>query len=177
MSTASCHPVTIVTPTWSSRTTGHFLRIASKYGYGSSTSRSSRKKLISVRSATVHCSVRRSLPVRMLLSLLSITFPQPVPHVNVDPAYRLRVALRGGGCAGLPGAPTAHGFNRRSVAAVGESDVEAAQVGLQPGVLDGDQMRGGAGFVEVRVPHPRWRDERATGLPIHPDRGADLAVG
>src|ERR1700756_3959638 len=124
MSTASCHPVTIVTPTWSSRTTGHFLRIASKYGYGSSPSRSSRKKLISVRSATVHCSVRRSLPVRMFLSLLSITFPQQVPHVNVGVGAGTPRAPSAAVGAGVPARPPPRGLTGDQIAAVGEADVE-----------------------------------------------------
>jgi hypothetical protein len=35
------------------------------------------------------------------------------------------------------------------IAALGEFDVETAQVGLQSGVLDGDQVRRGIGLVEV----------------------------
>src|ERR1700744_1868026 len=48
---------------------------------------------------------------------------------------------------------------RHQVAALGELDVQAAQVGLQPGVLHGDQVRGLIGLVEVRVPHARRRGE------------------
>jgi hypothetical protein len=62
------------------------------------------------------------------------------------------------------------------VAAVGEADVEAAQVGLQPGVLDGNQVCWCTGFVEVRVPHA-WRgDKRAAGLPVHADWVDDLVA-
>ena len=43
---ASSYPVTIITPWWRSRCTGHCARSHSKYGYGSVTSSAPRKKSI-----------------------------------------------------------------------------------------------------------------------------------
>jgi hypothetical protein len=58
----------------------------------------------------------------------------------------------------------------------GEADVEAAQVGLQAGVLDRDEVGGSAGLVVVGVPHAGRGDEGAAGLPVHPDRVGDVAA-
>src|ERR1700742_837618 len=65
---------------------------------------------------------------------------------------------------------------RDEVAALGELDVEAAQVGLQTRVLDGDQVGGLVGLVDMGVPHARRRGERPAGLPVHPDRVDDVAA-
>ena len=75
---------------------------------------------------------------------------------------------------------TVHGPLARSaryqIPALGELDVQAAQMGLQPGVLDGNQVGGLIGLAEVRVPHARGRREGITGLPVNPDRVDDGAA-
>ena len=58
-----------------------------------------------------------------------------------------------------------------------KTDVERSQVGVEPGVLDREQAGGGARLIVVAVPHPRRRHEGATGLPLHPGRVDDGAVG
>jgi hypothetical protein len=60
--------------------------------------------------------------------------------------------------------------------AVGEPDVQASQVGLQPGILHGNEVRGCARLVEVGVPHARRGDERTACLPVHAGRVDDVAL-
>ena len=62
------------------------------------------------------------------------------------------------------------------VPALGELNVETAQIGLQPRVLNWDEMRGLVSLVEVRVPHSRGGGEGTAGLPVHSDRVDDVAA-
>src|SRR5208337_4928703 len=77
----------------------------------------------------------------------------------------------GPGC--VPASAVAHTWWS---AAGGEADVEAAEVGLQAGVLDGDEVGGGAGVVVVGVPHAGRGDERTARFPVHPGGVAKLTI-
>ena len=49
-------------------------------------------------------------------------------------------------------------------------------MGVQPGVLHGNQMGRGARFVVMGMPLTRWRNEGPAGLPVHPDRVDHVAA-
>src|ERR1700704_4155422 len=65
----------------------------------------------------------------------------------------------------------------RQSAAVREPYVQASQIGLQPRILHRNEVRRGARLVEMRMPQPRWRDERATRLPVDAGRIDYVAPG